>query len=64
MTLLHKKLLGIGLVLVGGLMAVHGASVAATWETVTGLIVLLAGAALLALKVVRRNLPDSTRAQW
>ena len=57
--LIKKKLAGLGLVLVGGLIMTHGAVAHATWETVLGLLVLLIGALLLVLKVVRRNMPDA-----
>ena len=57
--LIKKKPAGLGLVLVGGLIMTHGAVVHATWETVLGLLVLLIGALLLVLKVVRRNMPDA-----
>jgi hypothetical protein len=57
--LFKKKMAGLGLVLVGGLIATHGAVVNATWEIVLGLAVLVIGSALLTLKVVRRNMPDA-----
>ena len=57
--LFKKKMAGLGLVLVGGLIATHGAVVYATWEIVLGFVVLAIGAALLSLKVVRRNMPDA-----
>lgn len=57
--LFKKKMAGLGLVLVGGLITTHGAVVHATWEIVLGLAVLALGAALLSLKVVRRNMPDA-----
>jgi hypothetical protein len=57
--LLKKKLAGLGLVLVGGLITTHGAIVHAAWETVLGLVVLMVGALLLTLKIMRRNMPDA-----
>ena len=57
--LFKKKIAGLGLVLVGGLIATHGAVVYATWEIVLGFVVLAIGATLLSLKVVRRNMPDA-----
>jgi hypothetical protein len=57
--LLKKKLAGLGLVLVGGLITTHGAIVHETWETLLGLVVLMAGALLLTLKIMRRNMPDA-----
>ena len=59
MTLLKKNLLGLLLTLVGGLALAHGAVTSQGWETTLGLIVLAAGAVLLALKVVRRNTPTA-----
>ena len=57
--LFKKKMAGLGLVLIGGLIATHGAVVHATWEIVLGFAVLAIGAALLSLKVMRRNMPDA-----
>lgn len=59
MTLFHKKIAGLALVLLGGLTAAHGAATGETWETLLGLFGLVIGVALLALKVVRRNTPDA-----
>ena len=58
-TLFHKKVAGLALVLLGGLTATHGAANGTTWETLLGLLGLAIGVALLALKVVRRNTPDA-----
>ena len=58
-TLFHKKIAGLALVLLGGLTAAHGAATGETWETLLGLFGLVIGVALLALKVVRRNTPDA-----
>jgi hypothetical protein len=56
MALVKKKLAGLGLVLIGGLAASHGAATGETWGVLLGLFVLMIGAILLALKVARRNL--------
>jgi hypothetical protein len=55
MTLLAKKTIGLGLLLVGGLTAAHGGSAGQTWEIVTGLSLAAIGALLLAAKIVHRN---------
>jgi hypothetical protein len=57
MTLLSKKVVGLGLTLLGGLAVAHGASADRAWEALLGLLVLGIGVALLAAKVVRRNTP-------
>jgi hypothetical protein len=57
MTLLSKKVVGLGLTLLGGLTIAHGASADRAWETLVGLLVLAIGVALLAAKIVRRNTP-------
>ncbi|HWE15738.1 MAG TPA: hypothetical protein VG758_00940 [Hyphomicrobiaceae bacterium] len=57
MTLLSKKVAGLGLILLGGLTVAHGASAEQTWEILLGLLVLAIGVALLAAKIVRRNTP-------
>ena len=57
--LFKKKMVGLGLVLVGGLIVTHGAVVQATLEVVLGLVLLAIGAGLLSLKIVRRNMPDA-----
>jgi hypothetical protein len=55
MTLLSKKVVGLGLTLLGGLTVAHGASADRAWETALGLLALAIGVALLAAKIVRRN---------
>lgn len=55
MTLLAKKVAGVGLTLVGGLIIAHGALEYRTAEILFGLLVLGIGVVLLAAKVVRRN---------
>jgi hypothetical protein len=57
MALLSKKILGVGLTLLGGLTLAHGASAGRAWETLLGLLALAVGVALLAAKIVRRNAP-------
>jgi hypothetical protein len=57
MTLLSKKVAGVGLTLLGGLTVVHGVSAGRAWETLLGLLALAIGVALLAAKIVRRNTP-------
>jgi hypothetical protein len=43
--------------LVGGLALVYGIVMVQGWETVVGLIALVAGVTLLAIKIIRRNTP-------
>jgi hypothetical protein len=50
-----KKVIGLGLILVGGLAAVHGGSKGQAWEISIGLFLMLVGAVLLVMKIVRRN---------
>jgi protein-S-isoprenylcysteine O-methyltransferase Ste14 len=57
MILLIKKVGGLALVLLGGLMVAHGGFLAVTWEIATGLLLVMAGAVLLIMKVVHRNTP-------
>jgi drug/metabolite transporter (DMT)-like permease len=57
MTLLWKKLAGLGLALLGGLMAAHGGAGGQVWEVLAGLALIVAGAVVLAGKIVRRNDP-------
>lgn len=57
MTLLMKKVGGLGLALLGGLTAAHGGSTGQAWETAVGLVLITIGALLLFMKVVRRNHP-------
>jgi hypothetical protein len=38
MALLSKKILGVGLTLLGGLTLAHGASAGRAWETLLGLL--------------------------
>jgi hypothetical protein len=58
MTLLTKKVIGLGLVLLGGLTVAHGATAAQAWEIPIGLLALAIGVALLAAKIARRNTPS------
>jgi hypothetical protein len=55
MTLLLKKIGGLALFLLGGLMAAHAGSSGRTWELVLGLLIAVIGAGLLAAKIMRRN---------
>jgi|RhiMetdeSRZDD1v2_1073273.scaffolds.fasta_scaffold357728_2 hypothetical protein len=50
-----KKVVGLGLVLVGGLTAVHGGSNGQVLEISVGLFLIVIGVALLAMKIVGRN---------
>jgi uncharacterized membrane protein HdeD (DUF308 family) len=59
MTLLKKNVVGLLLTLFGGLALAHGIATTAGWETLLGVILLVIGVALLALKIVRRNTPAS-----
>ena len=61
MTLLIKKVAGLACVLLGGLMIAHAASAGRTWETLLGLLVVLVGVALLAMKIVNRNIRSADR---
>lgn len=55
MTLLVKKIGGLGLFLIGGLIAAHGGSDGRLWELFLGLLVAAIGGALLVAKIMRRN---------
>lgn len=55
MTLLFKKIGGLALLLLGGLMAAHGGAAGQTWEVLFGLAVAAIGGALLVAKIIRRN---------
>jgi hypothetical protein len=55
MPYLVKKVGGLALVLLGGLIIVHGVVAEQMWEIFPGLIVMIIGAALLGAKVLRRN---------
>jgi len=55
MTYLMKKVVGLGLVLLGGLTAVHGNVTGETWEMSAGVLLAVIGVVLLAMKIVRRN---------
>ena len=58
MTLLMKKVGGLGFVLLGGLTAAHGGSTGRVSEISVGLFLIIVGALLLFAKVARRNHPD------
>jgi hypothetical protein len=55
MPYLVKKVGGLALVLLGGLTIVHGVVAQQTWEILPGLILIVIGAALLGVKILRRN---------
>jgi hypothetical protein len=57
MIFIKKKVAGVVLVLLGGLMTAHGGSTGQMWETLLGLLVAMIGAGLLVAKIVRRNDP-------
>ena len=63
MTLLTKKVAGFGLVLLGGLAAAHGGSTGQTWEIFIGLLALIIGAVLLAMKIAHRNISDARQTE-
>jgi uncharacterized membrane protein HdeD (DUF308 family) len=57
MALLKKNVVGLVLILLGGLALAHGMATVQGWETVLGLVALVVGVVLLALKIARRNTP-------
>jgi uncharacterized membrane protein HdeD (DUF308 family) len=57
MILLIKKIAGLALILVGGLMVAHGGFSSVSWEVVTGTLLMIAGVAILIMKIVGRNTP-------
>jgi hypothetical protein len=59
MTLLAKKVAGLGLVLVGGLTTAHAGSAGRAWEILAGVLLMIIGALVLSMKIVRRNTPYS-----
>jgi hypothetical protein len=50
-----KKVGGLAFVLLGGLTVAHGGVAGVGWEMLGGLILIALGAALMGLKVLRRN---------
>jgi len=62
MTLLSKKIFGLGFVLLGGLAIAHGGSAGQTWEVLVGSLGVIIGVALLAMKIVRRNITPAGQA--
>jgi uncharacterized membrane protein HdeD (DUF308 family) len=62
MTLFTKKVAGLGFVLLGGLALAHGSSAGQTWEMLVGALGVIIGVALLALKIVRRNVTHAGQA--
>jgi uncharacterized membrane protein HdeD (DUF308 family) len=57
MILLIKKIAGLALILLGGLMVAHGGFSSVSWEVVTGTLLMIAGVAILIMKIVGRNTP-------
>jgi hypothetical protein len=55
MPYLVKKVGGLALVLLGGLIITHGVVAEQRWEILPGLILMVMGAGLLAAKILRRN---------
>lgn len=55
MPYLVKKVGGLALVLLGGLIVAHGVVAAQAWEILPGLILMIIGAGLLGAKILRRN---------
>ena len=58
MVLLIKKITGLALILVGGLMAALGGFTSVAWEIVIGSLLIIAGVAVLIMKIVSRNTPS------
>lgn len=52
---LTKKLTALGLLIIGGLFAAYGVNYSATAATVLGLFLIIIGALVLILKIMRRN---------
>jgi protein-S-isoprenylcysteine O-methyltransferase Ste14 len=61
MTFLLKKMVGLGLVLLGGLIAAHGGSMGQTWEISAGFLLAMIGVILLIMKIVLRNRVPTSR---
>lgn len=59
MILLIKKIAGLALILLGGLMVAHGGFSSVSWEVVMGTLLIIAGVAILIMKIVGRNTPQS-----
>jgi len=59
MILLVKKVGGLALILMGGLIAAHGGATGERWELLSGLVLVMIAAVILAMKIVRRNFPDT-----
>ena len=60
MILLIKKIAGLALILLGGLMVAHGGFASVSWEVVTGTLLIVAGVAVLIMKSVSRNTPTNS----
>jgi hypothetical protein len=50
-----KKMGGLALVLLGGLTVADGGVTGQAWEMLSGLILMVLGAGLMGLKILRRN---------
>jgi hypothetical protein len=59
MPYLVKKVGGLALALLGGLIITHGVVAAQMWEILPGLILMAIGTGLLAAKILRRNAPSA-----
>ena len=59
MILLVKKVGGLALILLGGLIAAHGGTRGERWELLAGLVLVMIGAGILVMKIMRRNFPDT-----
>lgn len=55
MILLVKKIAGLALILLGGLIVAHGGFSSVTWEVAMGSLLIIAGVAILIMKIVGRN---------
>jgi len=62
MILLSKKVTGLGFVLLGGLVTAHGGAARQKWEILLGVMGVMIGVVLLIMKIVRRNIQHTGRA--
>jgi len=60
MILLVKKIAGLALILLGGLIVAHGGFSSVTWEVVMGSLLIIAGVGILIMKIVGRNAPSQS----
>ena len=63
MPYLMKKVGGLALVLLGGLTVAHGGATGWAWEVLGGLVLMVLGAGLMGLKILRRNTFETGRKQ-